>query len=103
MIEKCANPACGKVLHYLRDGRIFVFEVNDSRVGNGLGSGWRLKHLWLCGACSRMFTIRVIGRQIRLVALPTAHDTQGSPAGQESSANQTPEALGESTCVARRV
>ncbi len=52
MVNNCANPKCNKPLHYLRDGRIFVFEMTGARTGP---DGKRLRHLqhyWLCGDCS---------------------------------------------------
>ncbi len=52
MVNNCANPTCNKPLHYLRDGRVFVFEVASARTGP---DGKRLRHLqhyWLCGDCS---------------------------------------------------
>ena len=32
MVNQCANPKCGKPLHYLREGRIFVFDLPDPDV-----------------------------------------------------------------------
>ena len=29
MVNQCANPSCAKPLHYLREGRIFVFDLPD--------------------------------------------------------------------------
>ncbi len=52
MVNNCANPKCNKPLHYLRDGRVFVFEVASARIG---ADGKRLRHIehyWLCGDCS---------------------------------------------------
>jgi hypothetical protein len=51
MVDYCANPGCGKTLHYLREGTVFLFEVfamepeekNNQR---------RLEHYWLCGECA---------------------------------------------------
>ena len=33
MVNHCSNPQCAKPLHYLRDGRIFVFDVPVQSVG----------------------------------------------------------------------
>lgn len=30
-VDRCANPNCSKRLHYLREGRIFTFEIPDPR------------------------------------------------------------------------
>ncbi len=54
MVNQCANPNCGKPLHYLREGRIFVFDLPDPDVPVPApgGRARRLQHFWLCGACS---------------------------------------------------
>ena len=57
MIHQCANPTCGKPLHYLREGKIFVFDLPDpiepgSKPGSNGRRTRRLQHFWLCGACS---------------------------------------------------
>ncbi len=58
MVNHCANPECCKPLHYLREGRIFVFEVPDPlaqpKGGKVVG---RMEHFWLCGDCSESFTL----------------------------------------------
>jgi hypothetical protein len=57
MVNNCANPRCAKPLHYLREGRIFVFDVLDSSsVLNGKSSR-HLEHYWLCGTCAQQFQI----------------------------------------------
>ena len=52
MVNNCANPQCNKPLHYLRDGRIFVFDV----LGDGIGADGKrsrhMEHYWLCGDCA---------------------------------------------------
>jgi len=52
MVSNCANPKCAKPLHYLRDGRIFVFEVQDKNA-TGAKRTRHIEHFWLCGACSQ--------------------------------------------------
>jgi hypothetical protein len=54
MVNQCANPKCGKLLHYLREGRIFLFDMPDQ---NGSipapgGRSHRLQHFRLCSQCS---------------------------------------------------
>lgn len=71
MVNNCANPQCAKPLHYLREGRIFVFEVQERpREGTGKLQGHHLEHYWLCGACSMKFRIEHEkgGTGIRLIA-----------------------------------
>jgi hypothetical protein len=64
MVNNCANPECAKPLHYLREGRIFVFDIT----GKTDGAPRRLEHYWLCGPCSERFMIeREAGSGIRLV------------------------------------
>ncbi len=70
MIEACANPACGKVLRYLREGRVIVFDLKEAeRQGNG--NGRRLQHYWLCGRCSCLYTLVLRGEDVCLVARST--------------------------------
>jgi len=73
MMSHCANPACGKPLHYLRDGNIFRFEVagNDTEPeGKRLR---RLEHFWLCGECSERMMVVETSQGIRAVAKPAIH------------------------------
>ena len=66
MISNCANPDCGIPLRYLRDGRLFQFEVKTAparaaepgmvqpgakKISRGV---W---HFWLCGHCSSSMTL----------------------------------------------
>jgi hypothetical protein len=64
---------CKKPLHYLREGKIFVFDLPDrmdSRAGNGHGVH-RLQHFWLCGACSQTFSLELTDRrEVRLAPKP---------------------------------
>lgn len=56
MLYQCFNPECRKPLHYLRDGRVFVFGVQESADGEH-GEGSRLEHYWLCGPCAQKFVL----------------------------------------------
>jgi hypothetical protein len=58
MVTACANPTCGKPLHYLREGRIFLFEVPNNRDDE---KSRRLEHFWLCGECNVSFYIEQDG------------------------------------------
>jgi hypothetical protein len=53
MVNNCANPKCGKPLHYLREGRIFVFDLPEEVSAVGGKKKRRIEHFWLCGECSR--------------------------------------------------
>lgn len=59
MVNQCANPSCGKPLHYLREGRIFVFDLPDPDVPVPApgGRARRLQHFWLCGPCSEIMVM----------------------------------------------
>jgi hypothetical protein len=54
MVNHCSNPTCNKPLHYLREGRIYVFDVIDPK-SQALPNGrypHHMEHFWLCGRCS---------------------------------------------------
>jgi len=55
MVEECANPACSVSFHSLREGRVFVIQVeDDSR------SGVRSllpRYYWLCKTCCRTMSV----------------------------------------------
>jgi len=67
MVSQCANPACATPLRYLRDGRLFQFEVRaldgTAREGSNPLLGQRKRplrqvwHYWLCGLCSATMTL----------------------------------------------
>ena len=59
MVNQCANPSCAKPLHYLREGRIFVFDLPDPDlpVPSPGGRARRLQHFWLCGPCSETMVL----------------------------------------------
>ena len=61
MIHQCANPSCGKPLHYLREGRIFVFDLPDPSVPASGDRARRLQHFWLCGPCSENLVMEQTG------------------------------------------
>lgn len=63
MVNNCANPKCGKPLHYLREGRIFVFDAES-------GSDkpiHRMEHYWLCGACCQTLRLEKTSQGVRTV------------------------------------
>lgn len=68
MISCCANPDCGKPLHYLREGRIYVFDNAARNLGGGKSGAGRLEHYWLCGACIETLVLSQDGQgQIHLL------------------------------------
>lgn len=77
MIEACANPECGKILRYLREGRILLF-TGELSCGCGAGVHRRVEHYWLCGSCCRLFTLRREGDHVCLVFRPSVFFTDHS-------------------------
>jgi hypothetical protein len=67
MVSNCANPKCGKPLHYLREGRIFVFEVSAGADGTSEKKTRRLEHFWLCGACAQTMVVQQSAEGIHAV------------------------------------
>src|ERR1700722_3618597 len=58
MINQCANPNCSKLLRYLREGRIFAFDIPDPRGPVISGRiAHRREHYWLCGACAQSHVV----------------------------------------------
>jgi hypothetical protein len=57
MVSNCANPGCGKPLHYLRDGRIYVFDTAALSTRPGHKRERHLEHYWLCGVCAQRLTL----------------------------------------------
>jgi len=76
MVKNCANTNCGKPLRYLREGRIFVFELKES---NGNGSIHRMEHFWLCGTCSRTLRLEKTSEGVQAIMKRTVHSTIAHP------------------------
>lgn len=58
MVNQCANPDCRKPLHYLRDGRVFLFSRKSS-AADSRKLPHRLEHYWLCGVCVKKWTLEM--------------------------------------------
>lgn len=67
MVSNCANPNCSKPLHYLREGRIFAFDVTSCGDGPNGKRTRRLEHFWLCGACAQTMVMRQSAEGIHAV------------------------------------
>ena len=84
MVSNCANPKCLKPLVYLREGRIFVFDVPIDRTPkeeSGRGSH-RLEHFWLCGECSQTLLLQQASdRSVQLITrrVPASRETRRTP------------------------
>ena len=70
MVNQCANPNCSKPFLYLREGRLFAFDVPDPRgpVISGRVAR-RREHHWLCGECSETFVL-LRGRDTGVLLAP---------------------------------
>lgn len=65
MVNHCANPNCHKPLHYLREGKIFLFSGKSKSKSNAFS----LEHFWLCGDCAKDWTLAMDGEHsIQLLA-----------------------------------
>jgi hypothetical protein len=78
MVTHCANPACAVPLRYLRDGRIFQFEVRSRMQARKVSR--QVAHFWLCGKCCSMMTLTfdpAAGVQvIPMISLPAIEATR---------------------------
>jgi hypothetical protein len=69
MVSKCANSECGAPFRYLREGKVFKFEVGRNVAVESSGprlvtmkkSSTKIEHFWLCGRCSRQMTLHYEG------------------------------------------
>lgn len=76
MVNNCANPKCAKPLHYLREGRVFVFDAeSDSE-----RPIHRMEHYWLCGACCQTMRMEKTLKGVQIVMKPGMHVRQSIPA-----------------------
>jgi hypothetical protein len=71
MVNNCSNSGCAKPLHYLREGRIFIFDASVGTREPGGNRLRRLEHYWLCGGCSETMMMVQDGQgAIRVMARP---------------------------------
>lgn len=77
MVNNCANPKCAKPLHYLREGRVFVFDAALKTPPSDTKRAHRLEHYWLCGACSQTLTLEQTREGIRIVPKPILGSRRG--------------------------
>lgn len=80
MLDKCANPTCSETFRKLRDGRVFVIEVDIYQSGAS-GPPRRPQYFWLCNSCSRIMTVTVDkDKRVQVMPLPGS-----APAGRAAS------------------
>src|SRR4051812_30053289 len=88
MVTKCANRTCPNEFHYLRNGKLFLVEVEEEsgRVSFGpqlVGERRkprRVEHYWLCDDCTPTLTL-AIDRQLGVVTVPA-----GTPVARRAAA-----------------
>ena len=86
MVTNCANPSCGKPLHYLREGRVSTFGA--SSLNHPAGKPWHgLKHYWLCGSCSQTMTLVQDTEGVRAVPMPPVRAFTHYRAARQASAS----------------
>jgi len=72
MLSKCANPACPTPFQYLRDGKVFQFELSNDvglRLVTEKKPPRKVEHFWLCGRCAAKMTL-AFERQRGMVVVP---------------------------------
>jgi hypothetical protein len=70
MVEKCVNPECSASFRYLREGRVFVTEVEGDSRTEGKARPGQFRYVWLCNSCCRKMTVVVEkGQGIKVVPL----------------------------------
>jgi len=73
MIAKCANPACSAPFRSLREGRVFVKEIEADPPAVGGERSRQPQYFWLCNLCCRTLTVVVEkGKGVRVVPLPAS-------------------------------
>jgi uncharacterized protein YcsI (UPF0317 family) len=88
MVHQCANPGCGKPLHYLREGRIFVFDLPDPKAPAPGKRARKLQYFWLCGPCSEAMVLEQTAEmQIRIAVKSRIAEAERSDALPESLAS----------------
>lgn len=80
MISECANPQCRTAFHYFRSGRLYRFDLRRPKepcadVPNAICASkpsHASVYFWLCGDCSRKYTLRFTSRE-GISVLPVGH------------------------------
>ena len=71
MLDKCANPECSATFRRLRDGRVFVTEVEADNWNSASRPARQRQYFWLCQSCCRSMTvIAEKGKRVQVVPLP---------------------------------
>jgi hypothetical protein len=84
MVSHCANPLCSVPLRYLREGRLYQFEVKSllapqlsHTLAEGKRQSRRVWHYWLCGRCAGSMTLAFDQREgLKVVPLASTYPVQ---------------------------
>lgn len=63
MVGNCANRRCGVPFRYFREGRLFTFDLSDTRLlgdGGNTANPQNVEHFWLCGRCASTLTLTLV-------------------------------------------
>lgn len=72
MVNHCANPVCHKPLHYLREGKVFLFSRKQSAATDSALPP--LEHFWLCGRCAKEWTLALDAMEkVKLIKTRRGH------------------------------
>ena len=73
MIGQCANPNCKRELRYLREGKVYAFELSTET------NNTRLEHFWLCGKCSKRMILTCVNHsEVKTMMETTLHKTEAT-------------------------
>jgi hypothetical protein len=70
MLSSCANPACRAPFQYLREGRLYRFELSATKNGAPIAGKKplrKLEHFWLCGRCAAEMILEVQQQNVVVV------------------------------------
>ena len=94
MVYHCANPDCATPLRYLRDGRLFQFEVRSFSLPPAAQCGEtpqksrgsrQVSRFWLCGQCSSNLTLTFEqAKAVIVTPLPTVRQESAAASPQAS-------------------
>ena len=70
MVDKCFNPRCSAKFRRLREGRVFVKEVDVGFGDGGTEDSHKPAYFWLCDCCCRTMTVVAEkGSEVSLIPL----------------------------------
>ncbi len=70
MLSTCANPTCRAPFQYLREGRLFKFELaSGPELVGSRKFPRKIEHFWLCGQCAGKMTL-ALQDQTHVIVVP---------------------------------